>query len=366
MKLSPIQLKTLKYLLRDVASKAELDHQFTDGHAADELVKLGLIVTHAGFYSITNSGRKVTTLDRNEAAAAKQLKPMPVYVPKKLETISFNQPLNIADLSRPQSSVFNAAIESTPTKRGNTMNAVVEKRSTNAVQIKYSPRDLVDVVVLRNQINKINLYDEISIDNSHLRGRMSRDLYNFKRANILIEDADGLIRVGDKCNAYLAKQADKKVSSEVIKFPKPSADFKLLDTAELVHKVKTDNAPAIETVEKTPDDQFDIPAFLRKDKSSLPSQLETIHATSGQVKVGEIPAESFQYELPDTTTNSFEAARLETKRDIEKLMNRVRFAYTDEHTILIMEHGKEPLELSADDTKRLLDFANEISMVAVV
>lgn len=361
MKLSPVQVKTLLYILRDVASKAELDQRFTDGHAADELVKLGLLRTHAGFYSITQQGRELAIAQRKEAAIEKQLKPVAVYVAKVPETISMSKPLDIEALSTPQSGLFKAPLinEKVTIQKGIPMNAVAEKRSTNALQIKYSPRDLVDVVVLRNQINKINLYDEISIDNSHLRARMSRDLYNFKRANILIEDSDGLIRVGDKCNAYLAKQADKKVSSDVIKFPKPSADFKLVDHAELTKDAKPTKAEPLEDVVSAADDQFDIPAFLRKQTVVFPDAYADINF----IRPEPIP---MTFTLETAPTDTFEQAQAETRKDIEKLQRRVKFAYTDEHTMLIIEHDKLPLELDAESTKRLLDFANEISMVAVV
>lgn len=362
MKLSPVQVKTLLFILRDVASKAELDHRFTDGHAADELVKLGLLRTHAGFYSITQQGRELAIAERKEASIEKQLKPVAVYVAKVPETISMSKPLDIEALSTPQSGLFKAPLinEKVNIQKGETMNAVAEKRSTNAVQIKYSPRDLVDVVVLRNQINKIDLYDEISIDNSHLRARMSRDLYNFKRANILIEDFDGLIRVGTKCNAYLAKHAGKKDTSEVIKFPKPSADFKLVDHAELTKDAKPAKAEPLEDVVAAADTEFEIPAFLRKSTA-------TMSLSDGAEKTSTtLPESTLTFEYEATTVDSFEQAQAETRKDIEKLQRRVKFAYTDEHTMLIIEHDKLPLELDAESTKRLLDFANEISMVAVV
>lgn len=322
MELFPVQVKTLLFVLRDVASKAELDQQFPDGHAADYLVAIGLLNTHAGFYSITSAGRKVAAAHRRDAAAEIQIKPVSAYVAKSPETISINKSLDIAALSTPQSGLFKAPIinEKVNISKGKSMNAVVEKSRSLKVLEYLEAHPKSDSGTVAEAVEVLNPMAYIKT--------------NISLGEVVFE------QVGNKrlySIAHGLKAADIHRGGEKAIKPKDVS---------------------VTASEKT--DEYQIPAFLRRTEST-----ET--GASNDLEVSASAAtEELQFELPGAPEDTFSQAQAETRKDIEKLQRRVKFAYTDDHTMLIIEHDKQPFELDAQATKRLLDFANEISMVAVV
>jgi hypothetical protein len=330
MKLSQVQVKTLLFILRDVASKAELDHRFTDGHAADELVKLGLLRTHAGFYSITQQGRELAIAQRKEAAIEKQLKPVAAYVAKVPETISMSKPLDIEALSTPQSGLFKAPLvnEKVTIQKGIPMNAVVEKsRSLRVLEyLEAHPKSAAGTVA--EALEFLNPMAYIKT--------------NIKLGQVVFEN-EGTKRVYSIAPGLRAAEIHRGGESA----SKPAAeDSTLIENKDDALKIPSQNA------------EFEIPAFLRKTVAIEPNP------KANEVAVN--TADGLEFKLLTSAQDTFEQAQAETRKDIEKLQRRVKFAYTDDHTMLIMEHDKLPLELDAESTKRLLDFANEISMVAVV
>lgn len=320
MELFPVQVKTLLFVLRDVASKAELDQQFPDGHAADYLVTIGLLNTHAGFYSITSAGRKVAAAHRRDAAAEIQIKPVSAYVAKSPETISINKTLDIAALSTPQSGLFKAPIinEKVNISKGKSMNAVVEKSRSLKVLEYLEAHPKSDSGTVAEAIEVLNPMAYIKT--------------NISLGQVVFEQA------GNKRLYSIAP------------------GLKAADIHRGGEKANKPNDVSVPAAGKN--EEYQIPAFLRRTEPTETSASNDLEVSAS--------AEELQFELPVAAEDSFSQAQAETRKDIEKLQRRVKFAYTDDHTMLIIEHDKQPFELDAQATKRLLDFANEISMVAVV
>lgn len=304
MQLGYLETKTLQALRAGPMESWQLIDRLGSSTGLRKLISLGYAKDVEGVYSITQKGKDNCPTRRStvktEIAEKIQERVEPV---REIEIPVFiNAGLTISEVT--------------------TMAANKEWPSN---------KDVIDLVIAKNQILRKDLYSSFPFSGTEYINFMAKKIYSLVKQEVLRSEGD-FLHLGIKCNDWLGKKLKPSTKSEK---PAKVPDFKLINAHELNKgEPKNEAKPIPKQPQKT------------TAKSTMDAQ-----APAAEPQRAVVP--KVQAATPQNN---------QTQVDDGHSSNSVRFAFTNDKCLLLLGIQYVPICFTALQTKELFDFMYSVGM----